>query len=325
MPTLRELFAQIPGGRVVVPASSEESTFDWQTSGESSAIDAKLLEDGDFRAIPVPALGVSGFTDFLDGTQKSWRVAYLGLLPASLAWISAGRLRRVDREILAPAPDEVFTRLMLVVPAGASLPFDLGNGIDLVSVMPDPSKGPAGFGDALRQTIERQRTEAEVSLAASWEGNGGQWLMVDGGIGEFVQRSAVGAQLVGVVKSHQRQYVASQDRVEVLLSLKAGERTTAFLRPATSVQGAEAISFYMKLQDRSHEGPFFGLIRVELPNRPEMAEVLDTVAGWLLAERAPLSLPDSRFDRLLYPIHLVEEHLKARRPSDAWVRGILGI
>jgi len=44
----------------------------------------------------------------------------------------------------------------------------------------------------------------------------------------------------------------------------------------------------------------------------------DAISGWLLAERAPLATPDARFDRLLYPIHQVEEYLKARAP-----RGLL--
>ena len=38
----------------------------------------------------------------------------------------------------------------------------------------------------------------------------------------------------------------------------------------------------------------------------------DEVSGWLLQERAPLSTPDGRWDRLLYPIHRVEELLRAR-------------
>ncbi len=32
---------------------------------------------------------------------------------------------------------------------------------------------------------------------------------------------------------------------------------------------------------------------------------------WLLAERAPLSTPDHRWDRLLYGIHSVEAYLRA--------------
>ena len=33
---------------------------------------------------------------------------------------------------------------------------------------------------------------------------------------------------------------------------------------------------------------------------------------WLLAERAPLSRPDPRWDRLLYGVAAVERHLRAR-------------
>ena len=40
------------------------------------------------------------------------------------------------------------------------------------------------------------------------------------------------------------------------------------------------------------------------------------ISGWLFAERATLSAPDARFDRLLYPIHDVETYLRSRAPED---------
>jgi hypothetical protein len=39
----------------------------------------------------------------------------------------------------------------------------------------------------------------------------------------------------------------------------------------------------------------------------------DTLSRRLLAERAPLSTPDPRWDRLLYGIHSVEQYLHARQ------------
>jgi len=35
-----------------------------------------------------------------------------------------------------------------------------------------------------------------------------------------------------------------------------------------------------------------------------------------LRERAPVSTPDARWDRLLYPIHDVETYLRSRAPRD---------
>jgi hypothetical protein len=69
----------------------------------------------------------------------------------------------------------------------------------------------------------------------------------------------------------------------------------------------------------------FGLARAEMPAEGRYLEMADEIAGWILTERCPLSLPDPRFDVLLYPIHLVELHLKARQPSDAAIGGLVGL
>jgi hypothetical protein len=108
------------------------------------------------------------------------------------------------------------------------------------------------------------------------------------------------------------------------LDLKPGQRTPVFLRERNQQQGKEANSFYLRLFDCSGQSPLFGLIRVEMPSSSTLLARVDEICGWLLAERDPLSLPDSRYDRMLYPIRLVEQHLKARQPSDAAIRAILG-
>ena len=41
----------------------------------------------------------------------------------------------------------------------------------------------------------------------------------------------------------------------------------------------------------------------------------DVVSGWLLAETTPISLPDLRWDRLIYPIRDCEQFLRARAPQ----------
>jgi len=57
---------------------------------------------------------------------------------------------------------------------------------------------------------------------------------------------------------------------------------------------------------------FHGLVRIEVApvnGTPAMAGLL---SRWLLAERAPISTPDARWDRLLYGIHSVETYLRAQ-------------
>ena len=58
----------------------------------------------------------------------------------------------------------------------------------------------------------------------------------------------------------------------------------------------------------------FGLVRVEAARRPETLALADEWSRWILAERAPVSAPDARWDRLLYGIHNVEDYLRARLP-----------
>jgi hypothetical protein len=60
----------------------------------------------------------------------------------------------------------------------------------------------------------------------------------------------------------------------------------------------------------------FGLVRIEARPDPETVRTASATSGWLVRERAPVSTPDARWDRLLYPIHDVENYLKARAPRE---------
>ena len=73
-------------------------------------------------------------------------------------------------------------------------------------------------------------------------------------------------------------------------------------------------SFYLRLRPHHARDIFWGLVRVEMARSHEPA-MADVVAGWLLAETAPLSLPDARWDRLLYPIRDCEQYLRSRAPQ----------
>ena len=56
-------------------------------------------------------------------------------------------------------------------------------------------------------------------------------------------------------------------------------------------------------------------IRGAAPLRADSPRIADLVSGWLLAERAPLALPDGRWDRLLYALNDCEQFLRARAPG----------
>jgi hypothetical protein len=54
------------------------------------------------------------------------------------------------------------------------------------------------------------------------------------------------------------------------------------------------------------------LVRVEVAPANEATELVATISRWILAERAPVSAPDQRWDRLLYGVASVEQYLKAK-------------
>ncbi len=52
-------------------------------------------------------------------------------------------------------------------------------------------------------------------------------------------------------------------------------------------------------------------MRVEAAEADRMTERADEVSRWVLAETAPLALPDGRWDKMAYGIRDCEEFLKA--------------
>ena len=53
------------------------------------------------------------------------------------------------------------------------------------------------------------------------------------------------------------------------------------------------------------------IVRVEIAASHASPEKADEISRWILAEAAPLSLPDSRWDTMVYGIRDCEETLRA--------------
>ncbi len=310
--------------RLCPPASGPESDFGISQDDLVPAEDAEVVEGDSFRLHDVQDSGQSGFTHFLDGAQRHWRAAYVGVLPIRLAHTSAALLERRERVLSAPTNSTYRDSLECFLPDGdPELQFllrEAGFGVRHVAALEDESA--LAIQLKIQKKIEDRRKEHELELAASF---GDGCLLVDGGIGEVLPLLIDGAFVIGLVKSHQKQYFKSRERLQTMLSITAGQRTSVFLRKGTQRQGKNAYSFYIKLRDGEYTPPMFGLARIEMPEESRYLEMADEIAGWILHERCPLSLPDRRFDVLLYPIHLVEEHLKARQPSQSAIRGLIGL
>jgi hypothetical protein len=132
-------------------------------------------------------------------------------------------------------------------------------------------------------------------------------LLVDGSIAssETVARDA---SAVGVIKTH-RQLYASPAVLNMLFSLAPGERTPVVRitpRARTPVH-----SWYLRLRDAAAHDALWGIVRVEIAECAETTQRADEVSRWVLAERAPLALPDARWDRMAYPVRECEEYLRA--------------
>jgi hypothetical protein len=111
-----------------------------------------------------------------------------------------------------------------------------------------------------------------------------------------------------VVKSHATLPFDGPD-LERYLRLPQGHRSSLFA-PA-SRRFAPVTAWALRLWPWEGKDLFHGLIRVEVAPENGVPARADELSRWLLAERAPVSTPDPRWDRLLYGIHGVETYLKA--------------
>ena len=94
----------------------------------------------------------------------------------------------------------------------------------------------------------------------------------------------------------------------IYLRLPAG----CLISGVAPASGPVAPVFYWALRLWPWEGKdlLHGLIRVEAAPVAGTVANANAISRWLLAERAPVSTPDMRWDRLLYGIHEVEVYLR---------------
>ena len=253
---------------------------------------------------------------FLDGIQLLRIVAYDGVNPVGRAYVAAavrrrsgdGRLRTVKedrRDVALARLEELSPAVRQALAAGQS---------EVVDVTGPVAALPGGALEALRRTVDRSRVEIERRLGERFLADLGadEWLIQDGLLSESA-RLAAHPRVLGVIKSHGAQYFAGPE-LETALRLPAGCRTSVF-RPHGRARH-EVYSWYLRLWPWEGNDLLYGLLRVEARAHPDSIAQASRLAGWLLAERAPLSTPDARWDRLLYPIHDVETYLNAHAPPE---------
>jgi hypothetical protein len=283
-------------------------------------IGATVLEGTALRARRVTGDVTPGFVAFLDGTQQSRVVAYVHGAPIVHGVVAAVVRERRNRRMCTwrhAVAGRLYAPLDRLGASAAGLREEF-RGVVVDTTAPHPHREPPGphpfaLQERAVHLVQEDRERVETALATQWCGLNPGMLFIDGGISgseSIAQASCV----VGVIKSHRTLY-AEGDALATVLALPHGWRSSVFR--ITSARRSAVASWYLRLRDTAGRDPLWGLVRVEVaaPDRaadPDaVAHRADEVSRWILAEAAPLSLPDARWDKMVYGVRDCEEFLRA--------------
>ena len=297
--------------------------------GETATYETSMVEDSELQthAIPPnPQPLVPSPVSFLNGMQRWSVVAYDGVAPIVTAYVAAAVCRRDERGVLHATFER--SRAFAVAPLDRLSP-TLRPVLEQAVPDIEPVDGelvgqPARYLEQVESTVRRARAhlERELAEAATAALGADEWLVLDG----LLSRSPAVARhprALGVIKSHGAQFLDGR-KLERALTLSAGHRTSVF-----AVRGGhtrtEVYSWYLRLWPWEGNDLQYGLLRIEARADRETIARAPALSCWLFAERAPLATPATRWDRLLYPLHHVEEYLKARAPRSPAARSRLPV
>lgn len=279
--------------------------------------EVELLEGKGMRAHAVADVAVAlRFAAFLDGAQWSFAL-WAGGVPVVHGTVAAAIRQRDDRRMTTwrqPVVQRALYAPLALLPtdwteALSTLDLDV---VDTLAKRQPESGHPFELQEIAYQSVLAARETLEKSLAEEWCASTTRDLYIDGGIAGSKQ-VARAANVVGVVKSHQRLYASGAD-LPMLMRLRAGERSSV-VRVAEGKR-APVASWYLRLRDATGHDPFWGLVRVEVAlgettDARSLGARASDVSRWILAEALPLSVPDARWDKMVYGIRDCEEYLRA--------------
>jgi hypothetical protein len=286
---------------------------------------AQIVEGTTLRAVKIPAATrrmESGFGAFLDGAQKVQVIARSGGMPIVLGTVSAAVRIRINRRLTTwgHQPPRVERKIYLPVKylpdlgdIGGGASAGTGSDLDLVDTSKAdrngeyPSQHPAVLLERAVRSVDQQREMLEDKLAEAWCARGEAPLYIDGGISRS-QSVAASSCAIGVIKSHRTLYVEG-DALRIVLALEKGERSSIF-RVSPRSRSA-VLSWYLRLRNPDGRDAMWGLVRVEMSECDKPAERAEEISRWVIAETAPLSLPDGRWDKMAYGVRDCEEFLRA--------------
>ena len=312
---LRAIQSLLPDVEIVQSDAPADESYSGAYNEAPRIAPAQCIEGQRLRAHRIDGEPEVRFAGFLDGIQRARIACHRRGVPIVDGTVAAVVRVRVNRRFVTWGHRTPIVSRRLYMPLtllGCEGHAELG-GIEIVDTSYDESTGdlvsrhPAALRAVAFERVGRARDDAERKLAELWCSDGAEPLFIDGGISGS-GRVASATCAVGVVKSHQTLF-ADGDALDIVMSLKRGERSSVFALSAK--RRSPVISWYLRLRDARGRDAMFGLVRVEVSPTDDVADRANEVSRWVLAESIPLSLPDSRWDRMAYGIRDCEQFLRA--------------
>jgi hypothetical protein len=267
---------------------------------------ARLVEGLSLQMIPVGAPEVwPGTLAYLDGVQRSEVVAYAGAAPILVAEIAAAVRERHDRRLRTAFEER--RMVALGRPAALASAGDVLGDLERIQLPDDDPVHPLRDLVNAAQALDQARGALEVSVGNLYRAHSTGWLVVDGALSES-PRWAADDRMVAISKSHSVLPFEGTD-LEEYLRLPAGHRSSIYAPVTRSLAPVRA--WGLRLWPWEGKDLLHGLVRVEVAPANQSTAQADAISRWILAERAPVSAPDRRWDRLLYGVYSVEQYLKA--------------
>lgn len=275
---------------------------------EEAAIRPARLTEGE--ALQTIAIGRGeewpGSVAYLDGIQRSEILGYAGSAPLFGATLAAAVRERHERRLLTVL--EARKSVVLGRPAALAA---AGDSISALETIPLPDTEP---GHPLRdllnagEAVDQARGALEIVVGNQYRDRCQGWLVVDGAL-SVSPRWAADPRMVAISKSHSILPFEGAD-LEQYLRLPCGHRSSVYAPASRSLAPVRA--WGLRLWPWEGKDLLYGLVRVEVAPENGISEQANTISRWIMTDRAPVSAPDRRWDRLLYGMYSVEQYLKAR-------------
>jgi hypothetical protein len=269
---------------------------------------ARVVEGDSLRMVSIGLVEAwPGSVAYLDGIQRSEIIAYDGSAPVLVAEIAAAVRERRDRRLHTSVKE----RRMVALGRPSALAA-AGDALSELHAIPLPEdEPPHPLRDLVNagHALDQARGGLEVIVGDRYRAGSDGWLVLDGSL-SVSPRWAEDPRMVAISKSHS---ILPFDGAELeqYLRLPCAHRSSVYAPATRSLAPVRA--WGLRLWPWEGKDLLHGLIRVEVAPANGSTERANEISRWILAERAPVSAPDRRWDRLLYGIYSVEQYLKAGR------------